>query len=72
MTDDWIRDRIIAVARDKDLSFRGIAAATDLEESTVRRYLSGRCSLNSRYVSRLCDHLGLTLVSVERKRSPGR
>ena len=60
---DTIRDAVIARAEALGLTSYAIAKATELEPSTVKRYLNGQCSLNSRYVSLLCQALDLELTT---------
>jgi hypothetical protein len=72
-TMDTIRDQIIR--RAKKLNMRAIDVARECVDAdggtvpdvgTVRRYFAGIVSLNSRYVSQICDVLGLEL-RVKRK-----
>jgi hypothetical protein len=62
---DTLRDTIIARAQLLGLTAYAIAKRCSGEQTpdpdTVKRYLSGRVSLNSRYVSQMCDVLGLEL-----------
>lgn len=54
--------RVIAArAETLGLSAYAIAQSAELDPQTVKRYLTGRSSLNSRYVSRICEVLGLEL-----------
>ena len=72
---DTIRETIIARASELGLSAYAIAkaihAATGSKSpdvGTVKRYMTGVVSLNSRYVSQICDVLGLELTVKKRKR----
>lgn len=68
---DTIRDRITARADQLGLTAYAIGRETGIDPGTVRRYLTGRCSLNSRYVSQICDVLGLELQEKKQtKRQP--
>lgn len=60
---DHIRDTIIARAETLGLSAYEIAKQCDGSPNSeaVKRYLTERCSLSTRYVSRICDVLGLEL-----------
>lgn len=62
---DTIRETIIARAETLGLTAYAIAKQCVGEKTpdpdTVKRYLSGVVSLNSRYVSQICDVLGLEL-----------
>ncbi len=60
-TDDPIRDVVSAQAEKLGLSAYAIAQLTEIDPGTVKRYLTGRCSLNSRYVSKICGVLNLEL-----------
>lgn len=59
--DDWIRETVAARAAERGLTAYAIARAADLDPQTVKRFVEGRCALNSRYVSRICDVLGLVV-----------
>jgi hypothetical protein len=67
-TQDTIRDAI--VARVKKLGLTPYALSQRCEGKpgieAIRRYLLGRVSLNSLYVSRLCGVLGLELTVAEK------
>jgi hypothetical protein len=71
---DHIRDTIIARAETLGLTAYAIAKQCEGEKTpdpdTVKRYLNGAVSLNSRYVSQICDVLGLALR--EKKTRPKR
>ena len=62
-----VTDKIQAViaARAEKLGLSAYAISQRLggapSKETVARYLAGRCALNSRYVSALCEVLGLEL-----------
>lgn len=65
---DRIRESIIVQAEKLGMTAYAIAKQCAGEEGettpdpdTVKRYLSGVVSLNSRYVSQICDVLGLEL-----------
>ena len=62
---DTIRETIIARAESLGLTSYAIAKLCVGEKTpdpdTVRRYLTGAVSLNSRYVSQICEVLGLEL-----------
>lgn len=65
---DTIRETIIARAATLGLTAYAIAksiqeatGSTSPDVGTVRRYMNGVVSLNSRYVSQICDVLGLEL-----------
>lgn len=62
---DTIREVISARAQERGLSAYAIGKATEIDPDTVRRYLTGRCALNSRYVSAICDLLELELRPVD-------
>lgn len=62
MSDDTIRDIVSARAEKLGLSAYAIGTATGIDPGTVKRYLSGRCALNSRYVSAISDYLDLEVV----------
>lgn len=64
---DSIRDTITARADQLGLTAYAIGRETGIDPGTVRRYLTGRCSLNSRYVSAICDVLGLELKPTKRQ-----
>ena len=67
MSDDTIRDTITAQAEKLGLSAYAIAKALELSPETVKRYLTGRCSLNTRYVSRIAQLLNLELREIPEK-----
>lgn len=58
-SDDWIRETVAARAEERGLTAYAVAKEAELDPQTVKRFLDGRCALNSRYVSRICDVLGL-------------
>ncbi len=62
-SEDAIRDTVSA--RADQLGFTANAISVRLgghpTPQAVRRYLTGRCSLNTRYVSRICSVLRLEL-----------
>lgn len=60
---DHIRTAIIARAAELGLTAYAIAQRCEgsPNNEAVRRYLTERCSLSTRYVSRICDALGLEL-----------
>jgi len=60
---DWIRQTIAARAETLGLTAYAVAQQCDppLDPQTVKRFLSGRCRLNSEYVGRMCRVLRLTL-----------
>jgi hypothetical protein len=71
---DSIRQTIIARASQLGLSAYAIAKAiheatgtTSPDVGTVKRYLNGTVSLNSRYVSQICDVLDLELTKKKKK-----
>ncbi len=68
---DRIRDAVIARAETLELSAYEIAKRCDGSPNSeaVKRYLTERCSLSTRYVSRICDVLELEL---REKRKPKR
>ena len=59
---DTIRDKVIARASALGLTAYALAKQADLDPGTVKRYMSGAVSLNSRYVSLLCKILELELT----------
>ena len=66
MTDDPIRETITARAEQLGLTAYAIAKRCEMSPEAVKRYLTGRCSLNSRYVSAICEVLGLELRPVKK------
>ena len=64
MSDDTIRDTVAAQAEKLGLSAYAIAKSLELSPETVKRYLTGRCSLNTRYVSRIAKLLNLELQEI--------
>ena len=62
---DTIRNAIIARADQLGLTAYAISKAANLDPQTVKRYLAGRASLNSRYVSAICEVLGLELREID-------
>lgn len=65
MTQDWIRETLAARAADLGLTAYTVGKATGIDVGTVRRYFTGRCALNSRYVSAIASHLGMTMTTSE-------
>ncbi len=72
---DTIRETIIARAETLGLTAYAIAkqcvgeeGETTPDPDTVRRYMTGAVSLNSRYVSQIADVLGLELRRKTRRR----
>lgn len=70
---DTLRETIIARAETLGMTAYGIAKAiheatgsTSPDVGTVKRYMTGVVSLNSRYVSQICEVLGLELVEKKR------
>jgi len=63
---DWIRETVAARAESLGLTAYAIGQQAELDPGTVKRYLEGRCALNSRYVSRVCDVLGLVVLPGKR------
>jgi len=61
MTDDHIRDRIIARADELGMSAYAIARQAGIDPGTISRYFRGRLSLSSRHIAKVCDVLGLEL-----------
>lgn len=61
MSDDKIRDTVSAQAEKLGLTAYALGQMTEIDPGTIKRYLTGRCSLNSRYVSKICDALNLEL-----------
>ena len=58
---DWIRETVAARAEERGLTAYAIGQQCGIDPGTIKRYLTGRCALNSRYVSAICDVLGLVL-----------
>lgn len=67
---DSLRDTIIAQAESLGLTAYAVAREAQLDPQTVKRYMSKKVSLNSRYVSQICEVLGLELRP-KRKRTVG-
>lgn len=63
---DHLQSVIAARASSLGLSSYAIAKQAELDPQTVKRFVEGRCALNSRYVSRICEVLGLQLRPVKR------
>lgn len=63
MTNDTLRDAIAARADKLGLTAYAISLQLERQPSpeTVKRYLSGRASLETRHASRICEVLGLEL-----------
>ena len=66
MSDDWIQQTIEARAEERELTAYAVAelcrnAGHEIDHGTVKRYFAGRCALNSRHVSAICDVLGLVV-----------
>ena len=66
-SDDWIRETVAARAEQRGLSAYAVAKEIGATPETVKRYFEGRCALNSRYVSAICDVLGLVVRPGKRK-----
>ena len=64
---DWIQQTIAARAAEKQLTAYAVAKEIGATPETVKRYFEGRCALNSRYVSAICDVLGLVVRPGRRK-----
>ena len=58
---DPIREAITARAESLGLTAYAVAKQCELDPGTVKRYFAGRCALNSRYVSAICEVLRLEL-----------
>lgn len=67
MTDDWIQGAVAARATERGLTAYAIAKEAGLDPQTVKRFLEGRCALNSRYASKIFDVLGLVVRPGKRK-----
>lgn len=67
MDADWIQEIVAARAEERGLTAYAVAKSADLDPQTVKRFFEGRCALNSRYVSRICDVLGLVVRPVKRR-----
>jgi len=68
---DSIRETIASRAETLGLTAYAIGQKAEIDPGTVKRYLTGRCSLNSPYVSAICDVLGLELKPKSKtKRQP--
>lgn len=65
--EDWIQQTVAARATERGLTAYAIAIKAGLDPQTVKRFLEGRCALNSRYVSAICDVLGLVVRPGRRK-----
>ena len=65
--DDWIRDAIVARADKLGLTAYAVAKHCEIDPSAVKRYFTGRCALNSRYVSSICEAVGLRLTNAKPK-----
>ena len=59
--EDAIRDVVAQRAESLGTTAYAIAKTLEMSPETVKRYLAGRCSWNTRYVSRIAAHLGLEL-----------
>lgn len=72
MSEDHLQSIIAARAETLGLSSYEIAKQCENSPNpeAVRRYLTGRCSLGSAYVSKICDVLGLELRA-KKSRKPG-
>ncbi len=55
---DPLRDQIAERVEKLGLTAYAVAKACDIDPDTVRRYLTGRVSLNSRYVSAILTAVG--------------
>ncbi len=64
---DWIQETVAARAKERGLTAYAVAKAADLDPQTVKRFFDGKCALNSRYVSRICEVLGLVVRPGKRK-----
>jgi hypothetical protein len=69
-TDDVIQATIARRAAEMRMTAYAISEAIENGPShaTAKRYLDGRCSLNSRYVSQICEVLGLELRQKRRRK----
>lgn len=69
-TDDVIQATIARRAAELGMTAYAIAEAIEdgPNHSTVKRYLDGRCALNSRYVSAICGVLDLELRPQAKRR----
>lgn len=75
MKADWISEAIAARAAERGLTAYAVAEACraaghPIDHGTVKRYFSGRCALNTRHVSAICDVLGLVVRPGRRKSVP--
>jgi lambda repressor-like predicted transcriptional regulator len=61
LENDWIREAVAARAEERGLTAYAVAKEAELDPQTVKRFMKGRCALNSRYVSRILDVLGLVV-----------
>lgn len=66
---DWIQRTISDRAETLGLTAYAVAQQCEppLDPGTVKRYLDGRCRLNSEYVGRICDVLGLIVTPGKRQ-----
>jgi hypothetical protein len=62
---DKIRAKIVERAEQLGMTPYAIAKKCEIDPGTIKRYFTGRCSLSSRYVSAICDVLGLELREIE-------
>lgn len=60
---DWISETLSDRAETLGLSAYAVARRCEppLDPGTVKRYFEQRCRLNSEYVGRICDVLGLNV-----------
>lgn len=63
--DDFIRDAIVARAESLGHSAYAIGRATGIDPGSVKRYFTGRFSLNSQRISAICRFLNLDLRPVD-------
>jgi hypothetical protein len=71
ITSDKIREAIALRAAQRELTAYAIAKQLEgvPSEESIKRYLTGRCSLSTKYVSRICDVLGLEIRPASSKRA---
>ena len=60
---DKIQKQIVARADQLGLTAYAVAKRIDVDPGIVRRYFTGARSMNSAYVSRICEVIGLKLVT---------
>lgn len=61
MSDDAIQEAIVDRANELGLSAYAVGKRCEITPEAVKRFFAGRAALNSRYVSRICQELGLEL-----------